>query len=267
MNNAQDDTNNDETVTLSDLHCLITRPEAQGASLIRALRPYTTSISHIPLIRIQPAVLGHYDSEAHLSTTKLIYTSPNAVQHCPTEYFRSHANASFFAVGKKTADSLHHKLSGLSIPAAVEVPLNESSEGLLQLPALSQVAQDTITIVRGVGGRELLATQLRERGAKINYLEVYQREIIHNDPQMWYDQWKKIQINCIVVTSLEILEQIFSQAPQEIILNLQQCTWLVASERIAQSAEQYDVPYSQINICGGASDQHIVATIQQLTGR
>ena len=59
-------------------------------------------------------------------------------------------------------------------PVVVASPA--TSEGLLAQLALQQVAGERWLIVRGLGGRELLRDQLLARGARVDYLELYERK-------------------------------------------------------------------------------------------
>jgi uroporphyrinogen-III synthase len=58
------------------------------------------------------------------------------------------------------------------------VPAREDSEGLLALPQLQVVAQRRIVLVKGPGGRELIADTLRERGAEVIEFNCYRRQYI-----------------------------------------------------------------------------------------
>ena len=44
------------------------------------------------------------------------------------------------------------------------------------MPALQQLPGQRCVVVRGVGGRELLAETMRARGAEVEYLNVYERQ-------------------------------------------------------------------------------------------
>ena len=61
----------------------------------------------------------------------------------------------------------------------------DDSEALLELPALREAIarpDPRVLIMRGEGGRELLAERLRELGASVEYLELYRRELPHYPP-------------------------------------------------------------------------------------
>ena len=75
----------------------------------------------------------------------------------------------YLAVGEHTAEVLIQYGCGAVYPDL------QSSEGLLAMPELEDVTDRRITIFRGEGGRELLGDELRERGAQVNYCELYRR--------------------------------------------------------------------------------------------
>lgn len=52
-----------------------------------------------------------------------------------------------------------------------------NSEALLDLSELQHVSQKNIVIIRGENGRNTLANTLEKRGAKVNYQDVYRRDI------------------------------------------------------------------------------------------
>lgn len=107
-----------------------------------------------------------------------------------------------------------------------------NSDALLALPELNQVCGQRWLLVRGHGGRELVADTLRARGAEVAYLEVYQRT---PEPlsEAEYATWQQ-QINGIVVTSAEQLGYFLAAVPKQALSWLAQCYWIVASERLKQ---------------------------------
>lgn len=99
-----------------------------------------------------------------------IFVSPSAVR----KGFALHAGpwpARVAAVGEGTRRALQdHGVRAVIAPEA-----RADSEALLDLPALRAVEGARILIVRGVGGRELLARELGARGALIEIAECYRR--------------------------------------------------------------------------------------------
>lgn len=99
-----------------------------------------------------------------------VFVSPSAVR----KGFELHAGpwpARIAAVGEGTRRALQER--GVREVLAPEA--RADSEALLALPALREVDGSHILIVRGVGGRELLARALRARGARVEIAECYRR--------------------------------------------------------------------------------------------
>ena len=156
---------------------------------------------------------------------------------------------SAIAVGTATQKALHQ--AGLE---NVICPEQHNSEGVLALPELSQVDGREIIIVRGDGGRELMADTLTQRGAKVNYLESYQR-IWLSLPKDTPQQWRAQEINCLVITSNALLERIIDLlAPLDEFWR-KSCCYVVASDRIADKAKTLGL--ERVINAGGADDKAI----------
>ncbi|MDN5863028.1 MAG: uroporphyrinogen-III synthase [Salinisphaera sp.] len=122
------------------------------------------------------------------AATMAVFISRNAVDwlwRLPVDSMRLLNDCRLFAVGPATAARLHEY--GLTQVATPEV--GADSESLLALRLLAAPHNEQILIVRGCGGRELIATTLRERGAVVEYLEVYERRAHAGTaarlPQLW----------------------------------------------------------------------------------
>lgn len=73
------------------------------------------------------------------------------------------------------------------------------SDSLLASSAFNAVAGQRVLIVRGCGGREQLAQKLRERNARVDYAECYQRcgpDLAADDLQAQLDS-ASIQLVCL----------------------------------------------------------------------
>ena len=170
-------------------------------------------------------------------------------------------NSKLFAVGSATAAKLRQWTT-----QTVYTPAIETSEGLLALPQLQveQVEEKNIVIVRGVGGRELLAEALQSRGACCRYWQLYQRVPVVEHSEEWFDQWKSQQINCIVITSVAILTTLLASLPPAAMLWLSEIQWVVASERIGEKVKAAGIAPQQIVNANGAGDEAILAQVKRL---
>lgn len=163
----------------------------------------------------------------------------------------------YFAIGRSTALALH-TVSG----ADVRYPLDrEISEVLLQLPELQTIAGKRALILRGNGGRELLGETLRERGADVTFVECYQRCAKHYDGAEEAMRWHARGINTLVVTSGEMLQQLWSLIPHWYRENwLLRCRLLVVSERLANLARE--LGWQDIRIADNADNDALLRALQ-----
>ncbi len=223
---------------LNGLGVLITRPAHQAghlADLVAAAggRPIRfpalaiRDLSASPAVQSQLALLADY----HLA----IFISPNAVRYGLSAIHRHGglpAGLRLATVGKGSANALEQALG--NAPDIVPTD-NYDSEALLALPALQTVTGQRILILRGEGGRELLAETLRQRGATVDYLEVYRRECpdtSESEPD-WLDK-----ADIITITSSEALHNLLSLTAEARRSELLAKPLIVVSERTAALAKQ-----------------------------
>ena len=192
---------------------MVTRPAHQAEQLISLLEQAGANVICQPLIEIcaieKPA--SAVELVKTLSQTDIIiFISQNAVTH-GINLIKQHgslpAQLKLAAVGAGSARLLEQ----LANRAVDIVPQeNFNSEGLLAHPELQNVSDKNIIIFRGIGGRNLLADTLRERGANVHYAEVYQRKVPEIDCQQLAAQWQKQPVDAICITSGEGLENLVS---------------------------------------------------------
>jgi len=252
------------------LNVLITRPTEKSQALAKSLTAISIACVNQPLFDYQTK--ADYQTSSTLLTNKniIIFVSVAAVEFANKTFsVQNWCYKHIIAVGRATKGALI-KL-GIN---KVLCPEQENSEGLLALPVLNQnFCDEPITIVRGNGGREYLASYLGKQGAKVNYLESYQR-VWRTFTEDIASQWCQQQINCIVVTSNAILEKLVQltivQSEQENDQQLttywrNECLWIVASQRIANTAKRLGL--ANIIISDGASEKALTITLKELINK
>jgi uroporphyrinogen-III synthase len=248
------------------LNVLITRPSKKAQALSLLLNQQGIACVSQPLFDYQP-LADHKQSLQLLTTANIIiFVSVAAVEFAHTNVATTHWQYQhIIAVGNATKAAL----KALSLENIL-CPSQENSEGVLALSLLNEdISNKNITIVRGDGGREHLATELTKRGATVDYLESYQR-VWRTFPKDIDKQWHQQQINCIVVTSNALLEKLvqITQATNVALENnttkywRNTCIWLVASKRIAKQAKQLGL--ANVIQSDGANEKAISTTLQAL---
>ena len=151
---------------------IITRPVAQAHALARMIEAVGGRAIYFPALEIierPPAI----ESRAALDDADIaIFISANAV-----EFGLRFVNTKLpgqirlAAIGKMTAQALGEAGYGVVIMPES----GADSEALLAHSTLQGVSGKRIVIFRGVGGRETLRAVLCQRGAKVAYIECYER--------------------------------------------------------------------------------------------
>jgi uroporphyrinogen-III synthase len=192
-----------------DITVLVTRPREQAADLIDALEALGAEVLAFPVIDIVARDAREIEADAAtLADADItVFVSPNAVRHG-----LRYAAGRIAAIGPSTAAAI--EAAGKHADFA---PLDGfDSEHLLAESAFENVAGSRVRIVRGNGGREVLANTLRERGADVDYLEVYERRLPNPDPGV-VDRldglWRGGEIDAAVVMSVETLRNLFRLLP------------------------------------------------------
>ena len=155
---------------LAGVGVLVTRPEHQAAELASAIERSGGTAVRFPTLQItkRDAALVQADVGRQPTPDIVIFVSSNAVRHG----IHLFGSARIAAIGEATAAAI------VTAGRSVDIMASDGfdSEHLLASAGLANVSGKTITIVRGQGGRELLAETLRERGANVSYLCVYERQ-------------------------------------------------------------------------------------------
>ena len=231
---------------------LLTRPKGENESLRALLLGHGVDILIRPLIELSPVEVRTATKQLLMNIDQqdvIIFVSKNSVRYTlpllEIYWPQWPVAPTWLAVGSGTAS----ELAVFGIRA--DYPPVAGTEGLLELPVLRTVSGDKILIVRGVGGRELLANKLTRRGAEVTYLEVYRRSPPSGA------EWLDLPPGSVaVVTSLEAMVNLRSKLGDSI----DQCRVVVASPRIATASNGF----AKTIVAAGASDEALYDAILQL---
>ena len=135
------------------------------------------------------------------------------------------------------------------------------SEALLALPAMQNVSGKRIVIFRGEGGRELLADTLRQRGAEVEYADVYRRTRPQPDLERLRRDWARHGMDFICVTSGEGLRNLFEMVGPLVQTWLRQTQLVVVNERLTDIARELGIGPAPI-VATDAGDEAMVDAIK-----
>lgn len=140
-----------------------------------------------------------------------IFISSNAVQHGMARLLSQRAlpaGLKWAAIGPMTA----RELQSHGIEQVLTPDQRFDSESLLKLPEMKSVKGKRFVIFRGVGGRDVLASELIKRGAQVVFAECYRRINPPLDITLMHSLWQNDRLHAIVVTSSEALRHFIQYA-------------------------------------------------------
>lgn len=234
---------------------LVTRPIRQASGLVELIEQQGGEAIVFPVIEITAIDVKQWGEWNPQQTNWLVFVSRNAVEHFLQDLpLPLPAHVKLVAAGEGTAQALRQ--NGLTVDLQPE--LSNGSAGLLQLPEWQQMAHQQVVIVRGEGGRELMADTLRARGANISYLEVYRRQLPTVSSEL---QQQACSADWLTATSANgvtnLLSLLSASCPQ-----ILQKPLLVVSERIKAFALEQG--FKQVHVSLDASDGAIIKRLIEM---
>ncbi len=220
---------------LQGVGVLVTRPRAQATELVQAIEAKGGEVIYFPAIEIVPRdqIEITKDAAALAAPDIAIFVSRNAVDHGLPHA----AGAAKAAIGPATAAAI--RAAGQTVEINPDNGSGYDSESLLAEPALREVAGKQVRIIRGNKGRELLADTLRERGAGVEYLCVYERKLPTVSSDLLAEvetAWRDGKIKAITVMSIATLKNLGILLPEWCASQLENMPLVTPAARVIKEA-------------------------------
>ncbi len=257
---------------LTNLQVLVTRPLPENEGLCQRIRDIGGLAISFPLLSFFPVTQSVVLQQQLLQLDRvhwLIFVSPRAVEFalpmlqalCPI----LPAHLQYAAIGRATAKALERSgIETVLLPQSID-----SSEGLLALPELqaSAITGQRIALIKGVGGRQTLATTLAARGADIQEWSVYRRQCMlpSDTTRRIFHLFQSKKVNVVICTSGEILHAFYQLCVHagEICLAyfLKEVACVVVSERLVSVAKR--LGFQRIVLAQGAGNEAIMQSLRE----
>lgn len=239
---------------------LVTRPTGRHSGLCERIRAAGGHPVHLPGVEIE--ALADADPRSAFGGLVpgdwAIFVSPSAVQHTGAALGSIPEGVRLATVGETTADALIDAgCRGVLTPAA-----SGGTEALLSVLPRSTLAGQSVLIVRGRGGRERLARELRSAGARVSYLEVYRRRHPGLAPAHALSALDTGEVHALTVSSGEILDNLLELVGKQRRKTVLGLPLVVPSERVVDRARA--AGFTGPVVAADPSDIAVVDTLLQL---
>jgi uroporphyrinogen-III synthase len=247
---------------VTDWRLLLTRPAEDCAALAQTLAEQGVFSSCLPLLDIVPLPVSDNMRQAMARLRRcsavIVVSKPAARIAMDLLDGASALTMPWFSVGAATAQILLDR--GLDVHFPVD---GDDSEALLQLPRLREAASQPgaqVLILRGEGGRELLAERLRTLGASVEYLELYRRDLPVYAPNELSRRIEAERLNGLVVSSGQGFEHL-RQMAGDAWPTIARLPLFVPSPRVAELAHAAGA--QTVVDCRGASAAALLTALRE----
>jgi uroporphyrinogen-III synthase len=246
---------------------LVTRPGGLSNYLQDSIANAYGKALHLPSMNIAPLedALAAKQSLASLDDFDiLIFVSRNAVKYASqivADKFRHIQAKTIIAIGSGT----HDELLRVGFTDVVFTDSNTGSDALLDIHELGSVSVTgkKVLIIRGVGGRELLRDKLLERGAEVQYAELYRRIKPDVEATTISKIWLEEKPDVVLVTSAEGMRNLLEMTggkERSLFLNTR---LVVISPRLKTVAESAGFR-AEIKVAAGYSDDDFMLALREM---
>lgn len=243
----------------------LTRPHNQASVLNAELLERGANVLLIPMLEIE-ALAWNEEVKARIlnfdNYDMAVFISTNAAKfgmECISNYWPQYpSHIKNFALGPSTGAVL---LSYDQVSSYPEKAM--SSEAVLALPEMheNQLLGRKVLIFRGLGGREVLAEGLRKKGAVVDYIELYQRNLPRYSAQYLEKNIENNAPDAIVISSAEALENFTKIFNLTLYPDMLKTPLFVSSLRICELAKNFG--FEEIIAMSGANDEAIITSLEQ----
>ena len=244
---------------------LVTRPAGEAADRLRAaVKSAGYEAYHQPLLTLhslpqlnarQRQMVRDLDLYQHV-----IFISGNAVrfgmavmEDC---WPQLPVGLMWYAIGTATAALLESYAIDAVTPES-----DMSSEGLLAVPQLQSLCDERVLIVKGEGGRDTLARELTRRGAQVDELDCYRRDVPDLPRGSFAANLTSWGIEVILLSSGEGLANLQLLLSPAETSNFKHICLIVPSQRVARMA--LEVGFDEVVTAENASDEAMLRALQE----
>jgi uroporphyrinogen-III synthase len=250
---------------VSGWRLLLTRPAEECEAMATALHAAGIHSSSLPVLAIEPLEETPEQRAMVLDLDRycavIVVSKPAARlglalldRYWPQPPMRQR----WFSVGAGTAAILDDYGLGAFYPRQ-----GDDSEALLAMPELAEALRTPaprVLIVRGEGGRELLAERLRAQNVAADYLELYRRVLPDYPASSLLQRIEAERLNALLVSSAQGLQHL-QRLAADAWPHLADMTLFVPSPRVAEAARAAGM--RTVVDCRGASAAALLEALQQ----